>query len=248
MTRTQRQIEEHRKGEACIEVRDPAGRPCAGVPVWVEQETHAFVFGCVAPDVGMLPPIDRQRCADRLQEVFNQILPADPSNDPAAGRVEVPNGVALGPFRVELDRRASGGLLLDVHLQGQSLGLGTEGAGAAAERVAALYSLCFAHPAVRGVFWHGFWDGEPGVGTSGLLRLDFAPRPAFRYLQKLVGTIWHTRARGETDQEGRFRFRGFLGDYRVAARDGEETRTALVACRGTGGIAGVLTVASIGAH
>jgi hypothetical protein len=34
------------------------------------------------------------------------------------------------------------------------------------------------------IVWDGFWDGEAAVGGAGLLRLDFAPRAAFRYLQK----------------------------------------------------------------
>ena len=34
---------------------------------------------------------------------------------------------------------------------------------------------------------------------GGLLRLDRAPMMAFRYLDKLIGTVWHSRASGETD-------------------------------------------------
>jgi hypothetical protein len=71
VTRTQRQIEEHRKGPACLQVRDRAGRPCAGVAVWAEQEAHTFVFGCVVPDLGTLAEPDRQRYSARLAEVFS---------------------------------------------------------------------------------------------------------------------------------------------------------------------------------
>jgi hypothetical protein len=236
VTRTQRQIEEHRKGEACVQVCDRAGRVCAGVPVWAEQETHAFVFGCVAPELGALPEHDRQRCAARLDEVFNRLVPAARPPDPGVRRFEVPDGARLGRVRLELDRLANAGLPLEVHVRGRSVGLGAGADGAAdraaAERVAELYTLCFAQPAVRGIIWDGFWDGEERAAGGGLLRLDLAPRPAFHFLRKLIGTVWHTRAGGETDADGLFRFRGFFGDYRVAARVGEEATVGLFSCRG----------------
>ncbi|HEY8503817.1 MAG TPA: hypothetical protein VIL46_04500 [Gemmataceae bacterium] len=244
MTRTQRAIEEHRRGEACVEVRDRAGRPRAGVPVWAEQEAHAFAFGCAAPDLGALAEPDRRRCAERLGELFNRIIPAGEPPDPGVLRFDVPDAVHLGRLRAELDRLAPAGVPLHVYVRGRCVGSaeplcesssrgegeatykgGGEDERAAAERLAALYSLCFAHPAVGGIFWVGFWDGEEGAGGGGLLRRDFAPKPAFRYLQKLIGTVWHTRASGATDAAGRFRFRGFRGDYRVAARAGEEPAT-----------------------
>jgi hypothetical protein len=235
VTRTQRQIEEHRQSEACVQVCDPAGRPCAGVAVWVEQETHAFVFGCVVPALPALPGPDRQRYDARLHELFNRLVPARQPPDPGALRVDVPDAAHLGRLRWELDRLSSAGRPLDVHVRGRCVGLRPEGAGssdrAAAERVAELYTLCFAHPGVRGVVWEGFWDGEDGVAGGGLLRHDLAPRPAFRFLHKLIGTVWHTRASGETGPDGRFRFRGFFGDYQVAARAGQAATTALLSCR-----------------
>jgi GH35 family endo-1,4-beta-xylanase len=39
-------IEEHRKADAIIVVRDAAGRPVPGARVEVEQTRHAFLFGC----------------------------------------------------------------------------------------------------------------------------------------------------------------------------------------------------------
>jgi hypothetical protein len=242
VTRTQRQIEEHRQGEACVEVRDAAGQPCTGVAVWVEQETHAFTFGCVAPDLNGLPEADRQRCSARLNEVFNRITPVDVPSEPGAMRVDVPDTVHMGHFRLELDRLAAGGLPLDVYVRGRCIGLASEADGLAAadsheytsaERLAALYTVCFAHSAVRAVYWIGFWNGEQTAAGGSLLRLDFAPRRAFRFLHKLIGTTWHARASGQTDRDGCFRFRGFFGDYRVVARVGEETAiTGFISHRG----------------
>ena len=70
MTKTQQQIEAHRKGDACALVCNARGQPTAA-SVWVEQETHEFQFGCVVPDPGPLagPDLERRRC--RLAELFN---------------------------------------------------------------------------------------------------------------------------------------------------------------------------------
>lgn len=229
MTRTQRQIEEHRKGMARIQLRDRAGRPCAGVSVWAEQESHTFAFGCVAPKLEMLAEADRQRGGERLAEVFNRIVPADPPADPNVLRYEVPAGVPLGRIRVDLDRLTAAGLPLEIHVRGCSLGLGVALADRmAAERVVALYTLGFAHSAVRGIVWHGFWNGEEDAAGGGLLRRDLSPQPAFQLLRKLIGSVWHSRASGETDAAGLFAFRGFFGNYRVAARRGEEAATTAV--------------------
>ena len=110
----------------CIEVRDPAGRPCAGVPVWVEQETHAFVFGCVAPDLQALLEPDRQRCLIQLNQVFNRLTPAGQSPDPGVIPVRVPEGVELGRFQRHLAGVAGGGLPLEVYVWGRNVGPGPD--------------------------------------------------------------------------------------------------------------------------
>ena len=172
MTRTQRQIEEHRQGTACVEVRDRAGRPCAGARVWAEQETHAFVLGCVVPDLEALPEPDQARCRLRLAEVFNRLVPAGQPVEPGGLRYDVPEGARLGRVHRELDRLSAGGLLLDVHVCGRSVNPGGLDDPGAPRRAAELCTLCFAHPAVRGIYWDGLWDGEAGAAGGGLLRPD----------------------------------------------------------------------------
>ncbi len=210
MTRTQRQIEEHRQNDAVVQVRDAAGRPCAGLPVWVEQETHEFLFACAAPDLADLADADRERYRARWEEVFNG---SGPKGD-ALG-VAMRDRVHLGRLRLDLDRWAAAGRPLEVHVCGQTIGLAERDEADGARRVAELYTLCFAHPLVRGIVWHGFRDGESEAGDGGLLRRDLSPKPAYRALQKLVGLTWHSRAAGQTDAEGHFAFRGFRGGYRV---------------------------------
>lgn len=225
LTRTERQIEERRKGNGGVQVRDDAGRPCAGLPVWVEQESHEFLFGCVAPDLEALAESDRSRCRARLAEAFNRLEPADRPSASDALRIDVAAGVHLGALRLQLDRLTAPCRPLDVYVRGETVGMADRSERDAVRRLAELYTLCFAHRAVRGVFWNGVWDGEKGV-EIGLLRRDFSPRPAFRLLQKLIDVVWHTRAAGVTDADGLFRFRGFFGGYRVGVQAGENVEVA----------------------
>jgi hypothetical protein len=223
VTRTQRQIEAFRQGDAWVQVRDASGRPCAGVPVSVEQESHEFLFGCVVPDLTTFSDEQRPRYRARLDEASNRLVLAEPTPlEPGVLRVDAPERVHLGLLRLRLDRLAASGLPLHVHVWGETVGMTEAGASGDAERgfgrrVAELYTLCFSHPSVGGVFWNGFVDGGPGARGGGLLRRDLAPRYAHKALQKLIGTVWRSRARGKTDADGRFGFRGFFGDYRVVA-------------------------------
>jgi hypothetical protein len=222
LTRTQRQIEQHRQADAVFRLVDPFGEPLRSVPVWVEQESHAFPFGCVAPGLTGLSERDRERCQARLAEFFNRIESPDQPPPADALRVEVADRIHLGTLRLELDRQARDGLPLEVHVRGRAVGLAELPERDSARRLTDLYALCFAHAAVRGIVWHGLRDGEAGV-EGGLLRADLSPRAAFRSLQKLIDVVWHTRTAGGPDSDGLFRFRGFCGGYRVGVRPGERT-------------------------
>jgi hypothetical protein len=225
LTRTQRHIEACRKGDAGVEVRDASGRPRAGVAVSVEQESHDFVFGCVVPDLNTLSDAERQRYRARLAELFNRVVPAEPPPSAESGvlRVDVAERVHLGALRLRLDDLAADGLPLQVHVWGEAAGMTEADERAVGRRVAELYTLCFAHRAVEGLFWNGFADGERGARGGGLLRRDLAPKYAHKALQKLIGFDWHTRAAGRTDAGGVFRFRGFYGRYRVVTDVGGPT-------------------------
>jgi hypothetical protein len=224
LTRTQRHLEAFRTGEACIQVRDASGRPLANTPVSVEQESHAFLFGCVVPDLTAFSDADQDRYRARLEEVFNRLLSTRlPSSEPGVLRVEVAERIHLGLLRLRLDQFAAPGQQLHVHVWGETAGMSASAdSGSLSDRdvgrrVAELYTLCFSHPAVGGLFWNGFADGQSDVRGGGLLRRDLAPKYAHKVLQKLIGSLWHTRAEGLTDAHGLFRFRGFFGGYRVVA-------------------------------
>ena len=226
MTRTQRHIEEYRKGTALIQVRDTSGCGLAGISVSVEQETHEFLFACVTGDLSAFSQHYRHRHKLRLREVFNRIYCARelPSSASDVAAVDVPERVHVGALRRTLDHYASGRRDLDVYISGRSVALPcrkeqpdlvapTERD--VAYRVVELYTLCFSHPAVRQIVWKGFSDREADTAEGGLLRRDLSPKHAHKFLRKLVGTTWHSRAIGQTDSRGMYRFRGFFGTYRV---------------------------------
>lgn len=227
MTRTLRAIEQVRQGSGLIEVRDRAGCPCQGVPVWVEQETHAFLFRCALPDLAFLSESGRQRYLRRVAEVFNDTVPLHDLTNAAertivdlSDRGEAPVPLQIPVLRRVLDAAAQKGRLVDVVLDGPMVGPDLSERGQA-ERVANLYTFCFAHAAVRAVTWRGLCDAEPHARGAGLLRADLAPKHAFKLLRKLIRDVWHSRAAGHTDAHGQFRFRGFFGDYRVGVNVAE---------------------------
>src|SRR5438128_1841062 len=77
----------------------------------------------------------------------------------------------------------------------------------------------------------GAWTGSTGsTGSSrssdtrrlvrsadrpGLLAPDLRPKRAYKVLRALFEHEWRTHARGDTDAEGRFHWRGFRGTYEV---------------------------------
>jgi len=98
-----------------------------------------------------------------------------------------------------------------------------EGEEQQAEYVAQFYTLLFSHPAVEAITWWDLMDGEGAwMGApAGLVREDLSPKPAYERLLSLVKGEWWTKTEGVTDGEGVRRFRGFLGDYRIATSGAE---------------------------
>ncbi len=247
MNRTEVQIDRYRKGTALIQVQHQDGQACAGAHVSVEQETHQFLFGGMVSGLSDFSVYDRERYHRRTQEVFNIVRRED--HDLRVGAnvltLDLSNSnerMHLAEVYRELDsvnvpsgHGKPSPPKLYVYVSGRTIGLrdhqyrhGMEAndEGKAARYVAGLYTICFSHPSVRGLFWCGVSDREEGVSGGGLLRRDLSPKHAHKTLRKLIHVIWHTRARGETDVLGQFRFRGFFGAYRVVVVR-QDTRPAI---------------------
>jgi GH35 family endo-1,4-beta-xylanase len=64
-------IEQHRMGELVVEVRDSRNRPVRGATVKVEQQRHAFLFGC---NIFELRPEDSSPTQLEYQRRFKELL------------------------------------------------------------------------------------------------------------------------------------------------------------------------------
>ncbi len=100
-----------------------------------------------------------------------------------------------------------------------------------ADEVETHYRTLVAHPAVEAITWWGFPDGGWLNAPSGLMRADGSPKPAYPRLRGLIkGEWWLPPTTMRTDDLGRIRVTGFLGDYEVAWRG----RTAAFSVDGRG--------------
>ncbi|PZR52509.1 1,4-beta-xylanase [Xylanimonas oleitrophica] len=103
-----------------------------------------------------------------------------------------------------------------------------EGEERQADEIEEWYRTLLAHPAVQATtYWglsdRGMWLNAPG----GLLRADGTRKPAFDRLRSLVKGEWWTGPTAlRTDDAGRVRLSGFLGEYRISAETGADAGPA----------------------
>ena len=92
------------------------------------------------------------------------------------------------------------------------------------------YRAWFSHPAVEAITWWNLVDqtAVPGEDkwNGGLLRRDFSVKPSYEALRRLIREEWTTREKLRADAQGRVRFRGYYGEYRVTAESGTRTVTS----------------------
>jgi len=101
-----------------------------------------------------------------------------------------------------------------------------EGEKRQAEQVSEFYRVLFSHPAVEAVTWWDFTDQNAWQGApAGLVRADMTPKPAYEQLHQLIKGKWWTRIETTIEADGKTRFRGFFGQYKVTARIGSRQLT-----------------------
>ncbi|KAL2622160.1 hypothetical protein R1flu_002365 [Riccia fluitans] len=76
----------------------------------------------------------------------------------------------------------------------------------------------FAHPAVDGIVFWGFWEGTMSRNNAQLVDSDKRINEAGRRLLALKDE-WRTSFNGEVGDGGELQFRGFLGDYTITVVD-----------------------------
>ena len=99
-----------------------------------------------------------------------------------------------------------------------------EGEKRQAEQVSEFYRVLFSHPAVEAVTWWDFTDQNAWQGApAGLIRADMTHKPAYEQLHQLIKGKWWTRTETTLQADGKVRFRGFFGEYKVTVRsDGQQ--------------------------
>jgi len=86
------------------------------------------------------------------------------------------------------------------------------------QQVAEFYRVLFSHPAVEAITWWDFTDQNAWQrAPAGLVRDDMSPKPAYEELKRLIKGKWWTQTETPISDGGQARFRGFLGQYEVAA-------------------------------
>ncbi len=107
-----------------------------------------------------------------------------------------------------------------------------------AELLEKLYTIWFSHKNVEQIVYWNLVDGYCYLWTNdlaesrrslgnmtigenyfhgGLIRFDLTPKPAYLKLKELIQKKWHTEEEAFTDENGVVCFRGFYGNYEVAA-------------------------------
>lgn len=87
-----------------------------------------------------------------------------------------------------------------------------------AEEIVRHYKTLLSHPAVKAMTYWDIADDGWLHAPSGLVRADDTPKPSFEAMASLIkGSWWLAPTEMVTDDAGRIRFNGWLGEYEVSA-------------------------------
>lgn len=86
-----------------------------------------------------------------------------------------------------------------------------------AEQLNKLFPIYFAHPAVEGILFWGFWAGAHWKPKSALWRNDWTITPQGQAYRDLVFRKWWTQVSDKADNKGQFKTRAFYGDYLITS-------------------------------
>ncbi len=81
-------------------------------------------------------------------------------------------------------------------------------------------TICFSHPAMVGFIQWGFWNG---ISQGGFIDDNWKLLPNGEQFMDLVFNKWWTEESGQTNAEGKFDVRGFMGEYEVAVEHKGQT-------------------------
>ena len=95
-----------------------------------------------------------------------------------------------------------------------------------AKDIVDFYTICFAHPSVKGVIMWGFWAGSNWIPASSLYNRDWSPTPALKAYQDMIYKRWWTKESGKSDSKGEYSVPAFYGKYKITV--GGVTKTVFL--------------------
>ncbi len=84
-------------------------------------------------------------------------------------------------------------------------------------------TVAFANPHVTSFLMWGFWAGRHWLPSAAMYRQDWSIKPNGQVFKDLVFDKWWTKANGQTNNNGQFGTRGFMGDYKITVTLGDKT-------------------------
>ncbi len=91
-----------------------------------------------------------------------------------------------------------------------------------------LLTLFFSSPVVEGVLLEGFWAGRAQRPAAALYGQDWTIKPSAEAYRKLVFEQWRTDQLATTDASGVVTITGYVGDYQISARRGEQNASQAI--------------------
>ena len=132
------------------------------------------------------------------------------------GHVERSYRGGLNPYVIWDRLDALGQFGLPIHIT--EVSAKTDDVDKRADALEALFRTMYAHEKVEAVLLWGFWARRHWLGQQAcLVEADGTLNEAGRRITTLLLEEWRTRTTATTDAEGRVRFRGFHGAYRIGA-------------------------------
>lgn len=86
-------------------------------------------------------------------------------------------------------------------------------------------TLIFSHPLTDGFVMWGFWDGEHWLNDAPIYYKDWSLKPSGKVWIDLTSKQWWSNLKGQSDTNGTFKDRGFLGSYEATVKLGNRSKT-----------------------
>jgi hypothetical protein len=97
-------------------------------------------------------------------------------------------------------------------------------------------TICFSHPAVKGFYKWGFWEGRHWRPNAAMFRRDWSEKPNAQAWRDLIYKDWWTTADGTTGEEGKYAVRAFQGTHAVEVEHGGRARRQTITLGAEGAV------------